>query len=368
MKHRKYWFAVVLWVCTAVLPTPLVLAQQDGASAPEPAATDPQTPAPAPEPAAAPPLDIEAASMPLQQYTDPDGRFGFAAPAQWGRLPSTSADEVVFQDDAGNNIRVSVAPLKVDGKAFSGAYVDTYLKVLAQTFSDVKFLGQRTVEISFRKATDYVFSAVYGSSPVTCHQVVLLGGDKVLYVTFAGFGSNRTHAEQLFQTALLSMWVGSGFGGATSASVSDPNAPAYVLAVPEGWIDTGVDDGNSHMFRPPSSRPTSAFVSTRVTKVRADSPFKSVDDGFVAAYAETVRAQHPPNAFEMRQTRKIFLGGEPAVRYDYVYVSDYGIRRAIMILCIRKDYLIGVSCDAADQSFPLYEQAFETLVAGFKFK
>jgi hypothetical protein len=355
---------LAVWLAAAPgLPAAGAGPLQDGGAPPAPAESDPAAQAaPQPQP------DADAASMPLQQYTDPAGRFGFVAPAQWGRLPSASADEVTFQSDNGDNIRVSVSALKVDPKAFASAYVDTYMKVLGQAFTDVKYIGQRNVEVSYRKATDYVFSAQYGSSPVTCHQVVLLGADKVLYVTFAGFGGTRAHSEHLFQTALHSLWVSPSFGGATTAGVSDPNAPAYVMAIPEGWMDQGSQDGNSHMFRPAGARPTSAFVSTRVEKIPPGDRLSAVDDAFVAAYAESIRGRHPQNTFELRSTRRIFLGGEHAVRYDYGYVSNYGIRRAILVLCVRKGYLVGISCDSAEQSYGLYEQAFEGLVAGFKFK
>src|SRR5256885_2231935 len=92
---------------------------------------------------------------PITRIFRMSGRFGFVAPAQWGRLPGSSPDEVAFQDDIGDNIRVSIAPLKVDPKAFLSAYVDAYLKVLSQAFTDVKYIGERDVQVSFRKATDF---------------------------------------------------------------------------------------------------------------------------------------------------------------------------------------------------------------------
>jgi hypothetical protein len=377
MNRHSWILRVLLGLSIASALVPVALAQQQPQQAPPPASPPAGAPGSAAggAPAATdvqsvPHVDpeIDAATMPLQQYVDSAGRFGLVAPARWGRLPSASPDEVVFESDSGDNLRVSVAPLKVDPKAFSAAYVDTYLKVLSQSFSNVKFIGQRDVTVNFRKATDYVFSAEYGDTPVTCHQVVLFGADKVLYLTFAGFGKLRSQTEQLFETSLQSLWVSTGFGGATTASVVDPNAPAYVLAIPEGWVDQGPGDGTSHMFRPPSSRVTSAFISTRVTKIAPDDQHKAVDDAFLAAYAETLRGQHPENTFDLRQTRKIFLGGEPAVRYDFGYISNYGIRRAVLVLCVRKGYLVGISCDSADQSYPIYEQAFESLVTTFKFK
>jgi hypothetical protein len=341
------------------------------ASAQEPS-QEPEPAAPAEDPAAEPvPVaqpDVDATSMPLQQYADPAGRFGFVAPARWGRLPSGTADEVVFQSDGGDSLRVSIEPLRVDARSFLNAYVDTYLKVLAQSFTNVKFLGQRNLEISFRKASDFVFTAEYNGTPVLCHQVVVLGGDKVLYATFAGFGGNRTQSEQLFQTSLLTFWLGPGFGGNTTAGIADPNAPAFVVSIPEGWLDHDDGDGNTYMFRPAGARPTSAYISMRVTKLAPTDAFSPADDAFVTAYSELVRSQHPTDGFEMRQTQKIFLGGEPGVRYDYGYISNYGVRRAILTLCVRKGYVVAISCDAAEQSFGLYERTFEGLVAGFKFK
>src|SRR6185369_15575167 len=169
----------------------------------------------------------------------------------------------------------------------AGAYVDTYLKVLAQSFADVRFIGQREVSLNFRKATDYVFSARLGDTPAILHQVVLLGLDRVLYMTFVGFGRTRTAAEAQFRGAVESLWVSAAFGGSTTASLADPNAPAYVLAIPEGWVDQGPGDGSSHMFRPPNSRQTAAFISTRAAKLPTAEPLKTVDDGFIAAYAES---------------------------------------------------------------------------------
>ncbi len=364
MKQRSQFREALLSICVVLLVGafgPGTLAQQDGAAPPDvPASMNGGGPSIKP--------DIDAGSMLLQQYTDPAGRFGFVAPATWGRLPSPTNDEVVFQNDSGDSIRVSVEPLKVDPKAFANAYVDTYLKVLAQTFTNVKFVGQRNVDINYRKATDYVFTAQYGQSAVTCHQVVLLGGDKVLYVTFAGFGALRAQSEQLFHTSLVSLWLHPTFAGITSATILDPNAPAYVIAIPEGWVDQSSLDGNSHTFRPPGSRPTSPYVGTRVTKLGPELPFSVVDDAFVAKYQEIIRGRYPTDGFEMRQARKIFLGGAQAVRFDYAYISNLGIRRSILLLCIQKGYLLAISCDAPDQSFPMFEQAYEHLVAGFKFK
>jgi hypothetical protein len=371
MRPSNHTHVAWRWASSAALAFALVVGCVPArAQEPQPAGDPPagETEDPTTEPVSVAKPDIDAASMPLQQYADPSGRFGFVAPAKWGRLPSATGDEVVFQGDSGDSLRVSVMPLTVDSKLFLSAYVDTYLKVLSQTFTNVKFLGQRELEISFRKATDFVFTAEYQGSPVLCHQLVVLGGDKVLYVTFAGFGSSRTQSEQLFQTSLLTLWLGPGFGGATTAGISDPNAPAFVISIPEGWVDQGAGDGNSHMFRPAGARPTSAYISMRVTKLDPNDAFSAADDSIVATYTELVRRQHPPDGFEIHGTRKIFLGGEPAVRFDYGYISNYGIRRSILTLCVRKGYLVAVSCDAAQQSFGIYERVFEGLVSGFRFK
>ncbi len=364
MRRSRSLRTAALWFCVYAALAPTAFAGQ------EPATQSPETaPAPQEQPATpGPGPEVDAATMLLQQYTDPLGRFGIVAPAHWGRLPSPSPDEVVFESDTGDSMRISVQPLKVDPHAFASAYVDTYLKVLAQTFTNVKFIGQRDVTLNFRVASDFVFSAEYSDAPVTCHQVVLLGGDKVLYITFAAFGRLRSQSETLFATSIQSLWVSAAFGGATTASVTDPNAPSYVLAIPEGWVDQGPGDGTSHMFRPPNARQTAAYISTRVTKLPDTEVHKTVDDGFVAAFGDTVKAQHPEDMFELRQTRKLFLGGEPAVRYDFNYVSNIGIRRALLVLCVRKGYLVGITCDAADQSYAMYDQAFEGLVAGFRFK
>lgn len=122
------------------------------------------------------------------------------------------------------------------------------------------------------------------------------------------------------------------------------------------------------MFRPPGARPSSAYISTRVTKIAPDSKLATIDDVFVAAYRESLRRQYPENAFEVRQTRKIFIGGAPAVRYDYGYISNFGVRRAIMVLAIRNGYLIGVACDSVEQAYAIYEKSFESLFTTFKFQ
>src|SRR5215218_8199964 len=86
-----------------------------GARQQSPAPENDQAPAETGQaPADARPNDAQSAaddpfltSMPLQRFRDAADRFSFAAPAQWGRLASPSPDEVVFQNDVGDNIRVS---------------------------------------------------------------------------------------------------------------------------------------------------------------------------------------------------------------------------------------------------------------------
>jgi len=347
-------------VCVGVATFVLAL------GAPRAFAQDPQ-PAPVEDPPAIK-ADIDSATLPLQQFTDPNGRFGFIVPTLWGRSASESSDEVLFQNERGDSLRVTIAPLAVDPKAFANAYVDTYLKVLAQSFTDVRFVGQRAVDVGRHKGTDYVFTASFNETPVTCRQVVVIGNTNVLYITFAAFGQLRAQSEQLFQTSLLTFWLSPSFGGPVAAGTADPNAPAYTIAIPEGWTDQGDADGNSHMFRPPEARPSSAFISARVTKLPADTPLKTVDDQFVAAYREALKRQYPDGAFEVRQTRKIFLGGQPAVRYDYGYISNLGVRRAFMVLSVRNGYLVGIACDSVEQAYPMFEKAYENLVTNFKFR
>lgn len=312
--------------------------------------------------------DVEPVALPLQQYSDPAGRFGFVVPAMWGRSASENVDEIIFQNDRGDNVRITVAPLTVDAKAFSSAYVDTYLKVLSQSLTNVRFVGQRQIDIGRHKGTDYVFTAEFNDTPVTCRQVVVIGTTSVLYITFAGFGQLRTQAEQLFQASLLTFWISPSFGGPISVGTADPNAPAYTIAIPEGWTDEANPDGNSHMFRPPGARPSSAYISTRVTKIAPDSKLGEIDDTFVTAYRVSLRKQYPENSMEIRQTRRIFVGGAPAVRYDYGYISNYGIRRAIMVLAVKNGYLIGLACDSVEQAYPIYEKSFENLITTFKFR
>lgn len=312
--------------------------------------------------------DADAVALPLQQYADPQGRFGFVVPSQWGRSAADSVDEVVFQNERGDSVRVTISPLAVNPVAFSNAYVDTYLKVLSQSLTEVRFVGQRTIDVGRRKGTDYVFTGTFNETPVTCRQIVVIGSETVLYITFAGFGQLRSQSEQLFQSSLLTFWLSPSFGGPVSVGTADPNAPVYTMAIPEGWVDEGEPNGNSHMFRPAGARPSSAFISTRVTKIAADSKLTTIDDVFVAAYKASLQQQYPENAFEIRQTRKIFVGGAPAVRFDYGYISNYGVRRAIMVLAVKNGYLIGIACDSVEQAYSIYEKSFEGLMTTFKFR
>jgi hypothetical protein len=349
---------------------PAVARQQSPApeGAQAPAQEGAQAPADAQAHDAPPADDPFLTTMPLQRFRDPGDRYSFAAPAQWGRLPSETNDEVVFQNEVGDNIRISVAPLSVETKKFLAAYVDAYMKILSQTFADVRFLGQRPVLLSGADATDYVFSAAHKGIPVVCHQVVLLRGQSVLYVTFAGYGNGRRTSEVLFQTSLLSFWLSPSFGGgASTATLADPNAPAFVLPIPDGWEDEVQADGNIHMFRPPNPRPTSAFIHAQVAKAPSEK-FTKVDDAFVAEYAQFLKRAYPADFFELKLTRRVFLGGEAAVRFDYVYVSNTGIRRAILAVCPRGGYVVGIACDSAEQGYAVYERAFENLLANFKFK
>jgi hypothetical protein len=312
--------------------------------------------------------DSDAFAVPLQQYTDPENRFSFVAPATWGRLPSSGSGEVTFQGPGGDSIRISVAPLEVDRRAFESAYAETYMKVLSESFTDVRYIGARPIEINRRPATDHVFSAMFRNTPVTCHQVLVFGSDRVLYITFAGFGRTRETSEQLFLTSLSTFWVNPALVSPVLSGLTDPNAPAFVLPLPEGWVEDQKPDGNSFIFRPPNSRPMSAFISARVTKIGDGFQFKAVDDAFVDAYASLVASNFAAETFELRAKRRVTLGGEPAARYDYVYISNLGIRRAILVMTMRSGYLIGVSCDSVEQGYPIYERAFENLVSGFRFK
>ena len=72
--------------------------------------------------------------------------------------------------------------------------------------------------------------------------------------------SRNRIAEGLNRVLLLS-------DGLANVGLTDPNAPAFVLPLPEGWVEDQKPDGNSFIFRPPNSRPMSAFISARVTKI-----------------------------------------------------------------------------------------------------
>lgn len=312
--------------------------------------------------------DLDALAVPLQQYTDPENRFSFVVPANWGRLATSTSDEVTFQGPTGDSMRISIAPMQVDRAAFEKSYVDTYMKVLGQSFEDVKYIGSRTIEINKRPAVDHVFAANYRGALVTCHQVLVFAPERVLYITFAGYGRMRETSEQLFLTSLSTFWINPALASVATTKLADPNAPSFVLAIPEGWVEDQKPDGNSYIFRPPNARATSAFISARVTKIDGSYAFKTVDDDFLAAYAKTLVASFPPETLEMRAVRRVTLGGEPAARYDYAYISNLGVRRGILVMCLRDGYIVGISCDAVEQGYPVYEGAFENLVTGFRFK
>jgi hypothetical protein len=315
----------------------------------------------------------DASAGPLiasQQYSDPQGRFSFTAPLQWARLGDENPDEVTFQSGSGDSMRVTVAPLKVDPQAFLTAYVDTYLGVLAQSFTEVKYLGQRDLAINNRKAVDFVFSARYGNAPVTCHQVVLIEGDNVLYVTFAGFGRGRDLAEQLFLSSLLTFWINPTFGGKSPAPAAAQNgAPVFTIAIPEGWGEQPNSPSGSRQFRPPGGRATSASITTFTGIPSKESPFAAINEPFVQAYTTRLRNLYGPGLSEIQRTSRTTLDGEPAVRFDYAYVSyDLGARKVALVICLREGYLVGVACEAAESGFAVYEKAFENVFSSFKFK
>ena len=72
---------------------------------------------------------------------------------------------------------------------------------------------------------------------------------------------------------------------------------------------------------PAGARPTSAFISLRVTKLGPNDTFSATDDSIVAAYTELVRGQHPSDGFEIHGTRMMF-GGRPAVGGVGVDISE----------------------------------------------
>jgi hypothetical protein len=352
------------WALPTVLVLALALASAPSGSAKGRQAADAQTENKGSNP------NFNSLVVGAQQYSDPNGRFSFSAPQNWGRLADNDPEEVTFQSETGDSMRVTVVPLKVEAQAFMAAYVDTYLAVLSQSLTDVKYLGRRDVIINNRTAADFVFSARYGSAPVTCHQVVLVEGDRVLYVTFAGYGRGRDLAEQLFLSSLLTFWVNPTFGGKgpAPASVGQTGAPAFTVAIPEGWGEYPNPQDGSRQFRPPGARETSAAITTFANKTQPNDPLTTITDAFVATYSARLRSLYGPGLCEIRRTERTTLDGESAVRFHYVYVANIGTRRATIALCARGGYIIGVACDAAESGFPLYEKAFESVYTSFKFK
>jgi len=308
---------------------------------------------------------VGSLNLNAQTYVDPQSRFSFTAPLGWGRLPGAGSDEVTFQSDTGDNMRVTVAPLQVTPKAFLDAYVDTYLAVLAQTFTDVKFVGQRQITVGNLKATDHIFTGYFRSSPVLCHQIVVFTSGNVVYITFAGFGANRETAEQFFLSSVLTLSFDSRFIGQASVMLE---GPAFVFPVPEGWTEqSGARDG-SRTYRPESGRRTSPLIRVFTHKQGA-SEAQVADNAFVQAYTEKIRGMFKPGMSEIQRTTTTRLGDNTAVRYDMTYVSEEGgIRRVILVLTIRDSYLIGISCDAADSGFTIYQTLFENAISGFKFQ
>jgi hypothetical protein len=307
---------------------------------------------------------VGSLSLNPQTYSDPQNRFTFTAPQRWGRLPSTSPDEVTFQSDTGDNMRVTVAPLRVSPKAFLDAYVDTYLSVLGQTFTDVKFVGQRPVAVGNRQATDYIFTGYFRSSPVLCHQIIVMTAGHVIYITFAGFGANREAAEQFFLAAALTFWIDPGFAGQASVSLE---GPPFTFPLPDGWTEqSGAQDG-SRTYRPGTARSTSPVIRVFTYKQPAEASAE-VNAAFVQAHAERIRGMFKPGMCEIQRSSASKLGESPAVRYDLTYVSDEGgLRRVILVLGIRDGYVVGLSCDAAESGFVIHQPSFENAIVGFKF-
>jgi hypothetical protein len=303
-----------------------------------------------------------------QVYKDPRGRFGLTAPAGWARLADSSPDEVTFQNNRGDNIRVTISPLKVSMEAFLANYVDTYLEVLAQSFTDVKFLGERTTVVASREASDFTFSAVYGTTPVLCRQVLIFGSDHVLYLTFAGYGSEREIAEQLFHIALLTLWVDPAFGGLSIAKPpSEMGEWPFDLQLPGGWTEYQAPAGGTRIFRPANARPMSAMITTFVNKPSKGLP-ETVDDQFVKIYAERVCAYYSPAPCQITKTSRTTLGGAPAVRFDYQFAAETNMRRVALVLAMHKGQVVGVACEAAETAYPTYDKAFETSIASLRFK
>jgi hypothetical protein len=304
-------------------------------------------------------------SLNPQTFSDPKGRFNFTAPPRWGRLPSANPDEVTFQSDTGDNIRVTIAPLKVEPKAFLDAYVDTYLQVLAQTFTNVKFVGQRPVSVGNRQATDYIFTGHYNMTPVLCHQIIVLTASNVVYITFAGFGANREAAEQFFLSSVLTFWLDPAFVGQATVTLE---GPPFTFPLPDGWTEQSATKDGSRTYRPGVARRMSPLIRVFTQKQTADLPAE-LNAAFVQSYAERIRGMFQPGMCEIQRSVASKLGDSTAVRYDLTYVSDEGgLRRAILVLGIRDGYIVGISCDAAESGFLIYHPSFENAIAGFKFQ
>jgi hypothetical protein len=304
-------------------------------------------------------------SLNAQTYTDPQNRFTFTAPQRWGRLPSANPDEVTFQSDSGDNIRVTVAPLKVAPKAFLDAYVDTYLAVLAQTFTSVKFVGQRPISVGNRQATDFIFTGYYNSSPVLCHQIIVLTAGNVVYITFAGFGANRETAEQFFLSSVLSFALDPTFVGQASVALE---GPPFTFPLPDGWTEQSAAKDGSRTYRPGTARRMSPLIRVFTFKQTADIP-SDLNAAFVQSYAERIRGMFRPGMCEIQRSMPSKLGNSSAVRYDLTYISEEGgLRRVILVLGLHDGYMVGISCDAAESGFDLYHPSFENAIAGFKFQ
>lgn len=321
-------------------------------------------------PAATPAQDPAGFQQPIvaQSYKDPRGRFGFSAPPGWFQVADKDPDEVTFQNKRGDNMRITISPLEVPQSDFLAAYVDTYLEVLALTFTDVKFHGQRETIVAGREAHDFTFSAVLGTSPVTCRQVLVFGGDSVLYATFAGFGASREASEQLFNLSVHTLWVAASFGGA-SAAVSPTSAGdwPFDFQLPGGWIEYRAPADGTHIFRPANARLMSPMITAFANTPSPGLPTQ-VDDAFVKIYADRVCEYYKPAFCQIRTSKATKLGGEPAVRFDYVFAADTNTRRVSLVLAMHNGHLVGIACEAADAAYPNFERAFEAALASFRFK
>lgn len=370
---RKAAFSAAA-VALAFGPATVLAGSQDPAGAPTQDASASQPPAQQPQdqasdgsfgPIGDPGLTSDFAK---QRYRDAQNRFGFVPPPNWGRLPSKSADEIVFQSDLGDNISVAIDDLKVDRDKLLATLPDTYLNILSEAFEDVRYLGQRTIKLSGADATDFVYTGVYKNIPVSCHQVVLTGNKKVLYITFAGYGAGRQSAEQYFFASLLTFWVSPAFTRPTVTASADPSAPAFTLPIPEEWVEQPQSDPSLHVFRPPGARPTSASITTRILKPAPGDHFVTVDSSFIDTWKERLRASFAEGTFSLSVISPLMLGGEPGVKFDYVVITNEGTRRVYLALAMHKDYVVGIACEAAQQGFPIYEKAFDRTLSEFKFQ